>query len=114
MDTTVINLEATDLDSSSLSYAIVRGNEDGYFKINTLTGVIQTARSLDREQVAVVHLGVSAMDRDSNTGNTTVQVTIQDVNDEAPQFLQPAYYARVAENSPVGTQVLPVSICNRI
>lgn len=42
-------------------------------------------------------------------GTTTLQVTILDVNDEAPQFLESEYFATITENSPVGVQVLPVS-----
>lgn len=109
MDTTIITITASDSDSPSLIYAIVGGNDDGYFKINSTNGVIQTARNLDREQVAVFDLLVEARDEDSNRGTTRLQVTISDVNDEAPQFLQPEYLARVTENSPRGTQVIPVS-----
>ena len=109
MDTTIITITASDSDSPSLIYAIVGGNDDGYFKINAMYGVIQTARNLDREQVSVFDLLVEAQDEDSNRGTTRLQVTISDVNDEAPQFLQLEYFARVTENSPRGTQVIPVS-----
>jgi len=34
----------------------------GYFKINTTSGLIQTARSLDREQVPLFSLSVTAQD----------------------------------------------------
>ena len=109
MDTTIITITASDSDSPSLTYAIGGGNDDGYFKINTMNGVIQTARDLDREQVAVFDLLVEARDEDSNQGTTRLQVTVNDVNDEAPEFLQPSYFARVTENSPRGTQIIPVS-----
>lgn len=112
MDTTIITITASDSDSPSLIYAIVGGNDDGYFKINAMNGVIQTARNLDREQIPVFDLLVEAQDEDSNRGTTRLQVTISDVNDEAPQFLQPEYFARVSENSPRGTQVIPVSYVN--
>ena len=109
VDTSIITIPATDSDSPSLTYAITEGNEDGYFKIDTKSGLIETARSLDREQVATFNLLVVASDEDSNTGSTRLQIIVTDVNDEAPQFLQAAYFARVAENSPQGTQVNPVS-----
>ena len=109
VDTTIITITASDSDSPSLMYAIVGGNDDGYFKINTMDGVIQTARNLDRERISVFDLLVEAQDEDSNRGTTRLQVTVSDVNDEAPQFLQPEYFARVSENSPRGTQVIPVS-----
>ena len=109
MDTSIATIAASDPDSPSLTYAIAGGNDEGYFKINTMTGLIRTARNLDREQVAVFNLLVEARDEDLNRGTTRLQVTIMDVNDEAPRFLQPSYSARVAENSPRGTQVIPVS-----
>lgn len=109
VDTIIITITASDSDSPSLTYAIIGGNNDGYFKIDTMTGVIQTARDLDREQVAVFDLQVEAQDEDFNSGSTRLQVTITDVNDEAPQFLQERYFARVTENSQRGTQVIPVS-----
>lgn len=109
IDSDVVSLDASDPDSTELTYSIVSGNEpDLYFKINPTTGLIQTARSLDRELVPMFTLVVAASDKDSNTGSSTVQINLVDVNDEAPIFLQPSYYARVPENSPTGTQVLPV------
>lgn len=110
VDTSIVMITATDPDSPSLTYSIMEGNDEGYFKINAMTGLIETARDLDREQVAVFNLLVRAQDEDLNQGDTRLQVTITDVNDEAPQFLQPAYFARVAENSPRGTQIIPVSL----
>ena len=109
MDSAIITLSATDSDSPSLTYAITDGNNDGYFKIDTKTGLIQTARSLDREQVATFNLLVEANDEDANSGTTRLQIIVTDINDEAPQFLEVAYFARVTENSPQGTQVIPVS-----
>ena len=109
MNSDVITLEAADPDSPALLYSIESGNNGIYFSINPTTGLIQTARALDREQVAVFTLQVAASDEDSNIGRTTLQISLMDVNDEAPIFLQPSYYARVPENSPAGTQVLPVS-----
>jgi len=111
MDTTVATLTATDPDSppSSLRYFITAGNDGGYFKINMTSGLIQTARSLDREQVPLFSLSVTAQDDGTppGTGTTTLQVTILDVNDERPEFQEAVYYASVPENSPQGTQVLP-------
>ena len=109
MDSSIITLSATDSDSPLLTYAITDGNNDGYFKIDTKTGLIQTARSLDREQVATFNLLVEANDEDANSGTTRLQIIVTDINDEAPQFLETAYFARVTENSPQGTQVIPVS-----
>ncbi len=112
MNSDVVSLTANDRDdSSTLTYSIESGNEGLYFRINPITGLIQTARSLDRETVSVFSLEIAARDSDENIGTTTLQIRLIDVNDEAPLFLQSSYYARVAENSPPGTQVIPVSVC---
>ena len=112
MNSDVVSLQANDPDdSSTLTYSIESGNNGLYFRINSNTGLIQTARSLDRETVSVFSLVVAARDSDGNIGTTTLQIRLIDVNDEAPVFLQSSYYARVPENSPTGTQVLPVSVC---
>ena len=42
-------------------------------------------------------------------GTTILQVTILDVNDNAPMFTEVEYFAEVPENSLQGTQILPVS-----
>ena len=110
MSSDVVTLEATDPDSPVLTYSIESGNDGLYFSINPATGLIRTARSLDRETVSVFSLQVAARDQDNNIGTTTLQVRVLDVNDEAPQFLQSSYTARVPENSPSGMQVLPVSV----
>ncbi len=111
MNSDVVTLEADDPDSSTLTYSIESGNDGLYFRINPLTGLLQTARSLDRETEAEFNLMIAAEDEQGNNGTTTVQIQLLDVNDEAPIFLEVAYYARVAENSQSGTQVLPVSAC---
>ena len=55
------------------------------------------------------NLLIVAEDEGTNQGTTRLQVIVTDVNDEAPQFLQQSYFAKVTENSPRGTQVIPVS-----
>lgn len=44
----------------------------------------------------------------SPQGTATVQVTISDVNDNAPQFTSPSYTASLREDSAVGTTLIPV------
>lgn len=66
--THVLTVTATDPDApegspSTLSYSIIQSSSViEYFLIDTQTGEISTARSLDREMVAVVDLQVIATD----------------------------------------------------
>ncbi|XP_048088190.1 protocadherin beta-6-like isoform X3 [Alosa alosa] len=59
--------------------------------INAETGVIYAARSFDYEQLRGFKISVRAQDGGSPplNGNTTVQIIIQDQNDNAPQVLYP-------------------------
>ena len=40
IDTTVMTLTATDLDNSVLTYDIIGGNDEGYFKVRNYVGVV--------------------------------------------------------------------------
>ncbi|XP_041948133.1 protocadherin beta-16-like isoform X5 [Alosa sapidissima] len=59
--------------------------------INAETGVIYAARSFDYEQLRGFKISVRAQDSGSPplSGNATVQILIQDQNDNAPQILYP-------------------------
>lgn len=111
--THVLTVTATDPDApegspSTLSYSIIQSSSViEYFLIDTQTGEISTARSLDREMVAVVDLQVIATDSAGHNGTATVQITIGDVNDNAPKFLAVYYTASLRENSAVGTTIIP-------
>jgi len=45
-------------------YTIKSGNEKGYFKIQKTTGLIQTTKALDREDIASFQLSIVAQDID--------------------------------------------------
>ncbi|EPY81383.1 protocadherin gamma-A2-like protein [Camelus ferus] len=68
-------------------------------------------RSLDREEEAVHHLILVALDGGDpiRSGTSRIRVVVQDVNDNAPVFTQPEYRVSVPENMPVGTQILKVT-----
>ena len=59
---------------------------DDTFTINSVSGDLHVRRSLDREQVAVYHLVISATDNGSPslTGTTNVTIIVNDLNDNAP------------------------------
>nr|XP_023405679.1 protocadherin gamma-A12 isoform X5 [Loxodonta africana] len=68
-------------------------------------------RVLDREEKAVHHLVLTASDGGDpvRSGTARIRVTVVDVNDNAPAFVQSEYRVSVPENVAVGTQLLLVN-----
>ena len=78
-------------DWRNLDYEIVKGNEDGKFRIISGSGAaaeIISVRNLDREDKASYNLRVLAVDRTApkkRNATTEVIVTVLDVNDNSPR-----------------------------
>ena len=109
----VTTVSATDKDSTSngeLTYSFVDSATSQNFIIDNATGVVTTAVAFDRETIDVYEFVVKAVDGGSprRTGQTTVQVSVLDLNDNAPVFNKSIYQASVLENA-VGTFVTRVS-----
>ncbi|XP_054244985.1 protocadherin alpha-8-like [Indicator indicator] len=66
---------------------------------------------LDREMVPVHRLVLTASDegRPPLTGTMELVITVQDANDNAPQFNQSVYKVQLLENAPQGTLVVRVN-----
>ena len=80
---------------------------DGSFAIDPATGVIRTAKALDRESTARYTLKAVAADRGSPELSSTVAVVIkiEDVNDSPPVFEKDKITLYIPENSPIGSTV---------
>nr|XP_020454554.1 cadherin-23 isoform X2 [Monopterus albus] len=112
---TVLLVNATDLDASrefgqaSLIYSLEGSSQ---FRLNSRSGEITTTALLDREQKSEYILIVRAVDGgvgpQQKTGIATVNITILDINDNAPVWRDEPYYANVVEMSPVNTDVISV------
>ncbi|KAH8260379.1 hypothetical protein KR026_010588 [Drosophila bipectinata] len=106
----VTSITASDGDTgvnAEVHYEILSGNELNWFSMDPLTGLIVTARPLDREVSDSVELSISARDGGPNPkfAYTQLKVTILDENDEAPQFTQSRLNVTLSENSPAQTLV---------
>ncbi|XP_054259476.1 protein dachsous-like [Macrosteles quadrilineatus] len=111
---------ARDLDLgiyNTQRYNIVSGNVNNAFRLSShreRDGVLyldlQINGFLDRETTAGYSLVIEALDGGSPPlkGQMTVNITIQDVNDNQPIFNQSRYFATVPENATVGTSILQV------
>jgi cadherin EGF LAG seven-pass G-type receptor 1 len=93
--------------SNSSAFDFRFGDLNAYFTVDPLSGLIRTARPLDRETIAAYRLIVSATDRGQpSLSSTTVAVlTLEDANDNPPRFSVERFVFYVAENSPTGSSV---------
>ena len=99
-------------------YDIVSGNRKNAFRLSSARdreGVLrldlQVNGFLDREAISAYKLVIEAQDggNPARKGTMTVNVTILDLNDNPPSFLQQRYYATVPENVTIGASVIQVS-----
>jgi len=107
----VVQVSAVDADmglNGRIRYALGTENSgDGSFVVDPTSGIIRTAKILDRESVGVYDLIVYAIDRGSPSlsGSVEVKVRVEDVNDSPPVFDSDKIVMYIAENSPVGSTV---------
>uniref|UniRef100_A0A2K5Q1K7 FAT atypical cadherin 4 n=1 Tax=Cebus imitator TaxID=2715852 RepID=A0A2K5Q1K7_CEBIM len=107
----VRTVSARDRDTAMnglIKYSISSGNEEGIFAINSSTGVLTLAKSLDYELCQKHEMTISATDGGwvARTGYCSVTVNVIDVNDNSPVFLSDDYFPTVLENAPSGTTVI--------
>lgn len=83
--------DATNMTSVVQDYKIVDGNVGNAFAFDPTRGpgVIINIRPLDREDIDSYNLTIQANDSVGLTGTTNVVITILDINDNAPQFVNP-------------------------
>ncbi|XP_035262905.1 cadherin EGF LAG seven-pass G-type receptor 1-like [Anguilla anguilla] len=114
-------IEARDGDTGinqPIIYSISAVSPSDYtssFTINPVSGIIIVVNSLDREEVAMVTVNIKAAQSDDSlkTAQAVVSVTVEDVNDNAPEFDQSGYSATIPENSPDGSFVLRAGVTDR-
>ncbi|XP_072375676.1 protein dachsous-like, partial [Diabrotica undecimpunctata] len=88
---------------SNIRYSIYSGDPDGLFSIDSVTGVIATASNLDHETKSNVLLNVQATSGAPPVyGHTQVNIEIEDVNDNAPEFDSTIVRISVPENVETG------------
>ena len=107
----VLIVKATDGDqglNAKLTYAIEQSLQN--FKINSKTGEITVLSLLDRETTSQYRFEVSATDHGNPPfkGTANVHITVTDVNDNKPRFLQSNHEKPILENVQPAT-VLEVS-----
>ncbi|XP_060710121.1 cadherin-23 [Hemiscyllium ocellatum] len=114
-DHKVVHLNCSDSDdglNAELSYFITGGNDDGKFSVGFRDGIVRTVVNLDREIQVSYTLILEAIDNgpagSRKTGTATVYITVLDVNDNRPIFLQNTFEASVLENITASGSVVKV------
>ncbi|XP_031561240.1 protein dachsous-like [Actinia tenebrosa] len=115
---TIATLSATDLDigiNADIRYYIVSGNLGNTFDLESQTGNLKLANTLDCERRTLYRLVIGVSDRGlpSLSSTTNVQINVVDVNDNSPIFASSVYRATVKENSLVGKSVVKVLATDR-
>uniref|UniRef100_A0A8K9UL27 Protocadherin-16 n=1 Tax=Oncorhynchus mykiss TaxID=8022 RepID=A0A8K9UL27_ONCMY len=89
----------------SLSYRISSGDPHGLFSVHSSSGLISTSHLLDHESqpYALLVLQCHAGTASPVYSSTQVNVTIADINDNAPVFPKMADTVAVSQNTPPGT-----------
>jgi hypothetical protein len=95
----------------SMVYSIIGGNTNSAFAIEASSGALRVRTGLNRESIAAYGLVVQAEDRGplGKRSVVRVDVSIDDVNDNAPVFGRAAYNASIREGNATGSAVVQVA-----
>ncbi|XP_035669276.1 cadherin-23-like isoform X2 [Branchiostoma floridae] len=115
--TVVGTITATDLDSgefAEIAYSL-QGSGSEKFAVNNLTGVITVAKGdeLDRETIPFYFLTLLAEDGGGRASNVQLQITLLDVNDEAPTFQRSSNKVYIQEDAAAFDEPLQVLAVDR-
>ena len=104
----VIRVKAVDADlgmNSNVTYHV----EHKVFRVDNITGVVTTKTVLDRETVGSYSLKVTARDTLGLESDVTVNILVDDINDNAPYFPRSDFYrSDITEATSVGSMLLKI------
>ncbi|KAM8841936.1 protocadherin Fat 1a isoform 9-T12 [Synchiropus picturatus] len=103
----ILQVSATDADirsNAQISYEL-HGIGSELFFIDSDTGELKTMQPLDREEQSEHRFKVRAVDGGGRYCEADVHITVEDVNDNAPEFSADPYTLTVFENTETGTYV---------
>ncbi|XP_045444888.1 protocadherin Fat 1 isoform X1 [Pipistrellus kuhlii] len=106
----ILQVSATDADirsNAEITYTL-SGPGAEKFNLNPDTGELKTLAPLDREEQAVYNLLVKATDGGGRFCQAHVLLTLEDVNDNAPEFAADPHTITVFENTEPGTPLTRV------
>lgn len=96
--------------NADVYYSIIGGNDHGKFRMDSKTGAILVADSLDYERAKDYLLTVQAIDGGDPplANHANVNITVSDDNDNAPIFGQASYQGSIREDAKPGDKVLQI------
>ncbi|XP_041845892.1 protocadherin Fat 2 [Melanotaenia boesemani] len=112
--TTILHVQARNPEGYRLIYNLQEENSSKHFHIDFKTGVLTVTNPLDYESQTMHVLTVRATD--SVTGafsEASIEIEVEDFNDNAPVFSQPSYSVNIAEGLPVNTSVLQLTATDK-
>lgn len=105
VDTIIGTVSATTVDlNTNITYLITSGDQRGLFAIKGGTGQITAAGLIDREEQAFYQLRVIARSGEV-TGEALVNITVKDLNDNAPHFMHAVEHVSAVENWATGLHI---------
>ncbi|CAL1682791.1 unnamed protein product [Lasius platythorax] len=106
-----LKVQARDKDKTSkITYALVGGNELGLFAVDPDTGEITVRNPVDMTNATHDWIALTIQASDGIfVDSALVNITVRDVNNNAPVFPHDIYTASIAEISPIGTVVEEVT-----
>uniref|UniRef100_A0A8C6UJR4 Cadherin 7 n=1 Tax=Neogobius melanostomus TaxID=47308 RepID=A0A8C6UJR4_9GOBI len=113
--TSIGRVSAHDPDNinSAIRYSIDRNTDlERFFNVDALSGIISTAKPLDREANSVHNLTIFAIESRKSIGRGVALVTVQDINDNAPVFAID-YETLLCENTMPGQVIQTISAVDR-
>ncbi len=111
-ETSVLTIKATDRDSGSNAQLVfeITNDVNSNFRINSSTGILYAAASLDRElqDTYMLNIQVTDMGVPPLSNEDLIQITLLDVNDNKPVLTSGTEY-EVRERTPAGEQVFTLT-----
>ena len=117
LGTQIVKVSATDLDHDEFGVVtyMLEGTYQESFQIDHNDGTISVANPdlLDRERMENLILQVVAVDsapsESKKSSTVPINITITDVNDNPPRFLQKRYSATIVDNIPFFPEASPIA-----
>ncbi|XP_039092092.1 protocadherin gamma-B5 isoform X9 [Hyaena hyaena] len=109
--TTVLQVSATDQDegiNSEITYSFYRTGH--VFSMNSKSGEITTLRTLDFEEIKEYSIVVEARDGGGLAAQCTVEINIQDENDNSPEVTFHSLAEMILEDAAPGTLIALIKI----